>query len=430
MSRFKEFIPKSIECWREGYTKELFLNDLFAGVSVGVIALPLALAFAIASGVMPEQGLFTAIVAGFLISLLGGSRVQIGGPTGAFVVVVYAVIQRHGYDGLVLATLIAALLMIIMGLVRFGALLKYIPQSVIIGFTTGIAIVIVSSQIKDFFGLKIDRMPADFIEKCLIFCRFAHTWNMWAVAIAFLTLTALFILRRYFPRLPTVIIVISLATFFTYAFELPIETVKSKFGELPRTLPTPALPYVSWDLFKAVLPDALTIAMLGAIESLLSAVVADGMTGRKHRSNLELIAQGFANIAAAIFNGIPATGAIARTTANIKMGAKTPLAGMVHAVTLILLMLFLAPLAGIIPLAALAGVLLFVAWNMAELPHFITIVQGEKGDAIILLITFLLTVLVDLAAAVQVGVFLALCQRMWKRRSLFLPQRHRDHRGG
>lgn len=405
--QFKDFTPKTITCFREGYSKNFFLNDLFAGVSVGIIALPLALAFAIASGVTPERGLFTAIVAGFIISLLGGSRVQIGGPTGAYVVLVYATIQRHGYDGLVLATLIAAVIMIILGLARCGVLLKFIPYPVTTGFTTGIAVSIVTSQIKDFFGLQADKMPPQFIEKCKTLCQIAHTWNIWALLIAFSTLTLIFVIRRFHPKWPGAITAVILATLATYFFDLPIETIHSKFGEIPRLLPTPALPHFSYDMVKAVFPDALLIAALGAIESLLSAVVADGMTGQKHRSNCELVAQGFANIGSAFFGGIPATGAIARTTANIKMGAKTPVAGMIHAVTLLLLMIFLAPLAGKIPLAALAGVLIFVAWNMSELPHFVSIIKGQKGDAVVLLITFFLTVLIDLAVAVQVGVVLA-----------------------
>lgn len=405
--RFNDFAPKSIICFREGYSKEYFFHDLFAGASVGVIALPLALAFAIASGVTPERGLFTAIIAGFLISLLGGSRVQIGGPTGAFVVIVYAVIQKHGYEGLALATLIAAAIMIAMGFARLGMLLKFIPYPVTTGFTAGIAVVIISSQIKDFFGLSAEKIPPEFLQKCSLYCQIAHTWNIWAVAIAFLTLTLIFTLRRYRPKLPGAIIAIVLTTSITYLFALPVETIEAKFGEIPRSLPSPSFPHFSYDLFKAVFPDAITIALLGAIESLLSAVVADGMIGSKHRSNGELVAQGIANLGSVVFGGIPATGAIARTAANIRMGAKTPVAGMVHAITLLLLMLFLAPLAGKIPLAALAGVLIFVAWNMSEIPHFIEIIKGQKGDAAILLITFFLTILIDLTVAVQVGVILA-----------------------
>jgi len=406
-SKYKDFIPKSVLCLREGYSWNYFYNDLFAGVSVGIIALPLAIAFAIASGVSPEKGLFTAIVAGFLISLLGGSRVQIGGPTGAFVVVVYAIIQKHGYDGLALATIIAAVMMILMGIARFGVLLKFIPYPVTTGFTTGIAFVIIFSQIKDFFGLKAENIPPEFLGKCDLYCRIAHTWNLWALLVAVCTTGLIFVLRHYRPKWPVVIIAITLAAAATYFFKLPIETIESKFGEIPRVLPSPSLPHFSFDLFKRVFPDAITIALLGSIESLLSAVVADGMIGTRHRSNGELMAQGFANIGSIIFGGIPATGAIARTSANIRMGAKTPIAGMIHAITLLLLMIFLSPLAGKIPLAALAGVLVFVAWNMSELPHFLEILKGHKGDALILLITFFLTVLIDLTVAVQVGVVLA-----------------------
>lgn len=405
--QFKEFLPKSSICFHKKYFKEYFSSDLFAGISVGIIALPLALAFAIASGVSPERGLFTAIVAGFLISLLGGSRVQIGGPTGAFVIIVYAIMQEHGYDGLAMATLIASVMLIIMGIARLGWVLKFIPYPVTTGFTTGIALVIASLQVKDFFGLQADLVPSKFIEKCGFFCQIAHTWNPWAVFISLFTLVLIILLRRFYPKWPGAIIAIILATLIAYFWELPIESIHSKFGEIPRSLPTPSLPTFSYDLFKRVFPDAITIALLGAIESLLSAVVADGMTGHKHRSNIELVAQGFANIGSVAFGGIPATGAIARTAANINMGAKTPMAGMLHAVTLFLIMYFLAPYAGKIPLPALAAVLLIVAWNMSELSHFIEIVKGEKSDAIILMITFLLTVLVNLAVAVQIGVILA-----------------------
>lgn len=405
--RYKDFVPKSVICLKEGYKREYFISDLFAGISVGVIALPLALAFAIASGVTPERGLFTAIIAGFLISLLGGSRVQIGGPTGAFVIIVYATIQKFGYDGLAVATLLAAIMITLMGFARFGAFLKFIPYPVTTGFTTGIALVIFSLQIKDFFGLEIENIPPKFLEKCNIFCQVAHTTNPWALLISSSTLILIFLLRRFYPKLPGAIIAIILATIVTTIFQLPIETIQSKFGEIPRILPTPTFPNISFDLIKTVFPDAVTIALLGAIESLLSAVVADGLTGHKHQSNMELVGQGIANFGSVIFGGIPATGAIARTTANIRMGAKTPVAGMIHAVTLLLLMLVFAPLAVKIPLAALSAVLVFVAWNMSELHHFFEILKGQTGDALVLLITFLLTVLIDLTVAIQIGVLLA-----------------------
>lgn len=405
--RYQDYIPKSFICFKEGYTKEIIRNDIFAGISVGVIALPLALAFAIGSGVAPEQGLYTAIIAGFLISLLGGSRVQIGGPTGAFVVIVYAVIQRHGYEGLAIATFIAAILMILMGLARFGILLKFIPYPVTTGFTTGIALVIFTSQLKDFFGLNIAHVSPEFLEKCKGLCLYAHTWNWTATCIAVGTLAAIFLFRRYFPKLPGTIIAIIMATLIVSLFNLPMETIETKFGSIPRMLPEPTWPHITLERIREVFPDAITIALLGSIESLLSAVIADGITGHRHRSNGELVAQGFANIGSVIFGGIPATGAIARTSANIRLGAKTPLAGMVHAVTLLLLMVLLAPVASKIPLAALAAVLVYVAWNMSELPHFISILKGKNSDALVLVITFLLTVLIDLTVAVQVGVILS-----------------------
>ena len=404
---FKEYIPKSFICFQEGYHSKTFYHDLVAGICVGVIAIPLALAFAIASGVSPEKGLFTAIIAGFLISFLGGSRVQIGGPTGAFVVIVYSIVSRFGYEGLALATFIAACLMIFMGLARFGLLLKFIPQPVIVGFTTGIALVIFSSQIKDFFGLQISSLPPEFLEKCVVYARNFHTVTFSAFLVALSSLLCIFLLKRFFPRAPAAMIVIVLATLISSLFHLPIETIGSKFGKMTQVLPRFSVPYFSWDLFFAVFPSALTVAFLGAIESLLSASVADGITGYKHRSNCELIAQGFANLGSILFGGIPATGAIARTTANINMGARTPVSGMIHAVTILLFMLFLAPLVGKIPLAALASILIFVAWNMSELPHFIEILKGQKGDALTLLITFILTVLMDLTVAVQVGVLVS-----------------------
>jgi sulfate permease, SulP family len=406
-SHCKEFVPKSLICFREGYTSKLLYQDLFAGICVGIIAIPLALAFAIASGVTPEKGVFTAIIAGFLISCLGGSRVQIGGPTGAFVVVIYSTVVKFGYEGLAIATLIAAFLIILMGFVKFGTLLKFIPHPVTIGFTTGIAIVIFSSQIKDFLGLSIDLLPPDVIGKYILYGKALPTWNGWALATALSTLLCIVLFKRYAPRVPGVMIAIGLATLVVTLFHLPIETIGSKFGEIRTTLPKPSLPPLSFDLFFTLFPSAVTIALLGAIESLLSASVADGMTGQRHRSNCELVAQGLANLGSVIFGGIPATGAVARTSANIKLGAKTPVAGMVHALTILLLMLFFAPLVGKIPLAALSAVLVFVAWNMAEFPHFIEILKGQRGDALVLLMTFACTILIDLTVAGQVGVLLS-----------------------
>lgn len=405
--RYQDYIPQLITCLKSGYSRETFLQDLFAGITVGVIALPLAIAFAIGSGVAPEQGLFTAIVAGFLISLLGGSRVQVGGPTGAYVIIVFTIIQKYGYDGLAVATLLAGVMLIAMGIARCGVLIKFIPFPVITGFTTGIALVIFVSQIKDFLGLDIDHSEPQFIEKCTQYCRFIHTSNPWSITIAGITLALIFMLRRYFSRIPGPIVGIILATIFVWAFDIPVETIESKFGGIPRSLPSPRLPQISYELITQVFPDAITIALLGAIESLLCAVVADGMTGYRHSSNGELVAQGIANIGSVAFMGIPATGAIARTSASIKMGAKTPIAGIVHAITILLLMLLFAPIAGQIPLSALSAVLIYVAWNMSELDHFFDILRGPRADGLVLLITFGLTVLVDLAVAVQVGVVLS-----------------------
>lgn len=404
---FREYIPKSFICWKEGYSLDMFWKDLIAGITVGVISLPLAIAIAIGSGVEPEQGLYTAIVAGFLISLLGGSRVQIGGPTGAFIVIVYSVVQRWGYEGLAIATLMAGIMMILMGLVRFGILLKFVPYSVIVGFTAGIALSILSSQVKDFLGMDIDKVPADFIQKWKAYFTCCHTWNPSAFAIGSLSLWTMFFLRSKYPRIPGVITAVIFTTALVYIFQLPVETIYSKFGPLPSTLPTPSLPHISFQAIQQLFPDAITIALLGGIESLLSAVVADGMIGSKHRSNCELVAQGLANIGSVIFQGIPATGALARTSANIKLGAKTPVAGMVHAITVLLLILLFAPFAQAIPLPTLSAVLVFIAWNMLELDQVHSILQGKFSDALVLVTTFLLTVLIDLTVAVQVGVLLS-----------------------
>lgn len=405
--QYQDYIPKSFICWREGYTRQLFMSDLFAGVSVGVIALPLAIAFAIGSGVAPEKGLFTAIIAGFLISLLGGSRVQVSGPTGAFVIIIYGIVQRHGYDGLAITTLIAGVLMILMGLARLGILLKFIPYPVTTGFTTGIALAIFTGQIKDFLGLRLDKLPPEFLERCKNYCMTYDTWNPWAFIVATAVLFSIFALRRYNPRLPGVIIAIAAATFIAYYFGLPLETIESKYGMIPRSLPMPGFPEITYERIQTLFPEAISVALLGAIESLLSAVVADGMTGYRHRSNCELVAQGIGNLGSILFGGIPATGAIARTTANIRLGGKTPMSGMIHAVTILLLMIAFAPLAAKIPLCALSAVLIFVAWNMSELHHFAAILKGPRHEAIVMIVTFLFTVLVDLVVAVQIGVILA-----------------------
>ncbi len=406
-AKLSDFIPTSWICFKEGYTTETLRCDLIAGISIGIISLPLCMAFAIGSGLEPDRGLFTAIIAGFLISLLGGSRVQIGGPTGAFIVIVYAIVQRHGYDGLVIATFLAGIMIMLLGLFRAGVLLKFIPYPVTTGLTTGIAVTLFSGQIKDFFGLQMASLPPNFVDKIIQYTKYASTFNPWSIVIGGVALTLMFLIRRIYPRAPGAIIAVIFTSLVTWCFEIPIETIATKFGGIPRMLPEPSFPTFNWDQIVRVFPDAITITMLGALESLLSAIVADGLTGSKHRSNTELMAQGIGNIFSVIFGGIPATGAVARTSANIKLGAKTPLAGMTHALTVFFLMVVFAPFAAKIPLASLAGLLIFVAWNMSEREHFAEILKGPKGDAVIMLATFGLTLLFDLTIGVQIGVAIA-----------------------
>ena len=408
-SKFHEFIPKSYLYLRNNYRVATFKKDLLAGLTVGIIALPLAMAFAIASGVSPERGLYTAIIAGFLISLLGGSRIQIGGPTGAFVVIVYGIIQRTGYEGLCMSMVIAAILLILLGIFRIGSWIKYVPAPLITGFTTGIAVIIFSTQIKDFFGLNMGTPPADFIEKWMAYFKAFPTFNSLTLALAAGTLGVILFIRRYTPWLPWGITAIVLATAICMFFHLPIETIQSRFGEIPRSLPIPSLPCLTIhaDTFREIFIDGVTIAFLGAIESLLSAVIGDGMIGGRHRSNCELIAQGIANFGSVIFGGIPATGAIARTAANVKTGAQTPVAGMIHALVLFFILYCLAPIVSQIPLAALSAVLVMVSWNMSEVSHFSRLLKGPSGDRIILLTAFLLTVFVDITVAISVGMILA-----------------------
>lgn len=416
------YLPKSLVCVREGYTKQTLLHDLLAGLTVGIIALPLAMAFGIASIPQsaidsanaagrvispPAVGLFTAVVAGFLISALGGSRVQIGGPTGAFIVIVYSIAAKHGYDGLALATLMAGVIIIIMGLARFGAMIKFIPYPVTTGFTAGIAVIIFSSQLKDFFGLQIAAVPVDFVEKLRSLGEHWETWNAPTLAIGAGSLAILILLRRFAPRVPGAIVAVIAASLAVSMLHLPVETIGTRFGGIPNHLPIPQLPRFDFAMVKSLIPEATTIAMLAAIESLLSAVVADGMTGGRHKADCELVAQGVANIGSVLFGGIPATGAIARTAANVKSGARTPLAGMIHAVTLLLIMLTAAPLAKAIPLATLAAILMLVAWNMSEIDHFRNLLRAPRGDIAVLLTTFGLTVFTDLTIAVGVGMVLA-----------------------
>lgn len=409
MQTWRAFLPKSYLCFQSGYSLSTFKKDLIAGVTVGVIALPLAMAFGIASGVTPERGLFTAIIAGFLISLLGGSKAQIGGPTGAFVVLIYDIIQRTGYSGLAASTCLAAVFLILLGLMRLGSWIKYVPHSLIAGFTTGLALLIFSSQIKDFFGLQMGATPVEFLHKWSAYFAHFHTMQPAALGLGCATLTTIVAIRRYFPQIPWGIAAIALATFCYYFFDLPVQTIHSRFGAIPTTLPFPSLPsfHIQAEQLPELFADAVAIAFLGGIESLLSAVIADRMSGDRHNSNTELVAQGIANFASILFGGIPATGAIARTAANVKTGAQTPVAGMIHAVTLLLIMLFLAPVVSYIPLPALAAVLLMVAWNMSELDHFLHLLKAPVGDKAILLTAFFLTVFVDITAAICLGMVLA-----------------------
>jgi SulP family sulfate permease len=406
---FREFIPKSYLYLRSGYTATTFRKDLLAGITVGIIALPLAMAFAIASGATPERGLFTAIIAGFIISALGGSRVQIGGPTGAFVVIVYDIIQRTGYEGLAVSTLIAAVILILFGLFRIGSWIKYVPHPLVTGFTTGIAVIIFSSQIKDFFGLNMGVPPADFIEKWAAYAKVIHSIHIPTFLLGAGTLLLIILVRRYIPRLPWGISAIVIATVCSYFFDLPVETIQSKFGQIPSQLPLPSLPsfHIPEGKLNEIAMDAITIAFLAGIESLLSAVIGDGMIGSRHKSNCELVAQGIANFGSILFGGIPATGAIARTAANVKTGAQTPVAGMIHAVVLFLIILFLAPIVSQIPLAGLAAVLIMVSWNMSEVGHFARLLRAPIGDVTILLTAFLLTVFVDITIAISLGMILA-----------------------
>lgn len=401
------FTPKLITTLREGYDRDNFRADALAGLTVAVVALPLSMALAIASGASPDKGLVTAVVAGFLISALGGSRVQVGGPTGAFVVVVFNAIAQHGYDGLLIATLLAGLILIAAGLARFGQLIKYIPHPVVTGFTAGIAVIIASSQVKDFLGLSIKTLPADFIPKWQAYWAAMSTINLVNVAVAAGALAVIVGLRRFAPRLPGFLIAVVLSAVLVAILGLPVDTIGSRFPDISAGLPALSLPHISMTKIGEVLPSAFTIAFLAGIEALLSAVVADGMAGTRHRSNQELIGQGVANIGSALFAGLPATGAIARTATNIRSGAKTPVAGIMHALFLLLFMLFATDLMAFVPMAALAAILFMVAWGMSEYERFFVLLRMPNGDRAVLLITFALTVLVDLTVAIGVGVTLA-----------------------
>jgi SulP family sulfate permease len=399
-------VPKIVTALKD-YNREKFLGDLVAGLIVGVVALPLAIAFAIASGVTPDRGLWTAIIAGFLISLLGGSMVQIGGPTGAFVVIVYGIVQKYGIDGLTVATLMAGVILIGMGFAKLGTMIKFIPYPVVTGFTSGIAVIIFSGEIKDLFGLQMGAVPADFIGKWVAYARTATGFTPSAAVVAFIALAIILVWPKVNRRIPGPFVALIVTTLMVKFMQLPVETIGSRFGGISASVPHPQLPHLSLVEITALVGPAFTIAILAAIESLLSAVVADGMTGRRHRSNIELVAQGVANIASSMFGGIPATGAIARTATNIKNGARTPVAGIIHAFTLLVITVFAGRWAGLIPMATLAAILVVVSYHMCEWRIFLSELRSPKSDVVILLTTFFLTVLVDLTVAISVGMVLA-----------------------
>ncbi|MEJ0063770.1 MAG: SulP family inorganic anion transporter [Alphaproteobacteria bacterium] len=401
-------VPKLFTILRQGYHFDDFRHDALAGLTVAIVALPLAMALAIASGTTPDKGLITAIVAGLIISALGGSRVQIGGPTGAFVVVVFNIIQQFGYNGMIVATLMAGFMLVAAGLLGLGTYVKYIPQSVIKGFTAGIAIIIATSQVGTFMGLTVAHEPGDPIGKWQAYFAAIGTMQPMAVALGVLTFGVIVGYAKYLPKWPGFLLAVSMSSLFALALHLQIPTIGSRFGGIPHELPMPSLPHATWEQMRLLFPSALTIAVLAGIESLLSAVVADGMIGRQHRSNCELVAQGVANAASALFGGLPATGAIARTAANIRSGARSPVAGIMHAVWLLAIMLAAAPLASYVPLTSLAAVLFIVAWNMSEARHLPGYLRhASHRDRIVLAVTFALTVLIDLSVAIGVGIALS-----------------------
>lgn len=400
------FVPKLFDTLKD-YSARQFSRDAAAGLIVGIVSLPLAIAFAIASGATPEKGIYTAIIAGFIISALGGSRVQIGGPTGAFVIIVYGIIHQYGYNGLLVSTIMAGIILVIFGLCQLGAIIKFIPYSVVTGFTFGIAVLIAVGQVPDFLGLGLTNMPADVFHKLTLMGASLDKVSIYACGIAIFTILAIWFSGRLTQRIPGSLFAIVIASVAAWALGFPVETIGSRFGQLPASLPQPALPVFDYHTVKNLLNPAFTIAMLGAIESLLSAVVADGMIGGRHRSNMELVAQGLANIVCPLFGGIPATGAIARTATNVKNGGRTPVAGLISAFTLLMIVLFLGGLVRYIPLACLAGILMSVAYHMSEWRSVLATVRLSRGAATVTGVTFGLTVLVDLTVAIEIGMILA-----------------------
>ena len=399
-------VPKLVTTLRT-YSRRQLAADLTAGVIVGIVALPLAVAFAIASGVTPDRGLYTAIVAGFLISALGGSRVQIGGPTGAFVVIVYGIVQEYGIDGLTVATAMAGLMLIAFGLARLGAAIKFIPRPVVTGFTSGIAVIIFSGEVKDLLGLRMGPVPAEFFARWAAYARNLATASLPAMGVAALALAIIVLWPRVSAKVPAPFVALIATTVLVRLLHLPVETIGSRFGGIPSSLPHPVVPHVTLPMVRALVGPAFTIALLAAVESLLSAVVADGMIGGKHRSNMELVAQGVANLASPLFGGIPATGAIARTATNVRSGGRTPVAGMAHALTLLLITLFFGRWAAYVPMATLGAILAVVAYHMSEWRSFRAELTAPKSDLVVLLVTFTLTVVVDLTVAIEVGMVLA-----------------------
>lgn len=400
------FRPKLFTTLKD-YSTRQFLADSAAGVVVGIVAIPLAVAFAIASGVTPDKGLLTAVIAGFIVSALGGSRVQIGGPTGAFIVIVYGIVQKYGVDGLILSTCMAGVILMVMGFAGFGTAIKFIPHTVVVGFTSGIAVIIFSSEMKDFLGLRVASLPAEFAHKWQVIFAHAGEANATAVGIACFTTLLIAVWPRISRRFPGAFVALIVTSAAVHFFRWPVETIGSRFGDLPHTIPMPHLPVITLEAVQRLIQPASTIALLGAVESLLSAVVADGMIGSRHRSNTELIAQGVANIACALFGGMPATGAIARTATNVKNGGRTPIAGIIHAITILAAMLFFGQWIKLVPTACLAGILVIVSYNMSEWRSFLEILRGSRGGIVVLLTTFGLTVFADLTVAIEIGMVMA-----------------------
>ncbi len=402
-----DLIPEFFKVFKGPYSRQSFVRDLMAGMIVGIVALPLAIAFAIASGVKPEQGIYTAVTAGFLVSLFSGSRVQIGGPTGAFIIVVFGIVQQYGYEGLVIATMMAGVILVLMGITRLGDAIRFIPYPMTVGFTSAIALIIFTTQIQDFLGLMLTETPETFLERCDAYIRHFSTLDVHTFAIGGLTLLIMIFWPKVTHKIPGSIAAILVTTLLVFCMDLPVATIGSRFGQIPTGLPRPVMPHIDLATIRELISPAFTIAVLAAIESLLSAVVADGISGTRHNSNMELVGQGIANFFSPIFGGIPATGAIARTATNIKSGGASPVAGMVHAVTLLLILFFFGKWAALIPMPTLAAILMVVAYHMSEWRFFVKLFKSPKGDIFVMLVTFLLTILVDLTIAIETGVVLA-----------------------